>query len=124
MSGFQSDVFSTPTAASEPRGITSGPDGAIWFTEQKGNKIGRITTGQLPGPAGPAGALGPPGPTGAQGPLGQAGTPGPAGTPGAAAPIGLVAFQAAVSRSAVTGICAERAHRAAWVAPAQSCPST
>ena len=27
-----------------PRGITAGPDGALWFTESVGNKIGRITT--------------------------------------------------------------------------------
>ena len=25
-------------------GITAGPDGALWFTEYWGNKIGRITT--------------------------------------------------------------------------------
>jgi streptogramin lyase len=30
--------------ASEPIGITAGPDGALWFTEQATNKIGRITT--------------------------------------------------------------------------------
>jgi virginiamycin B lyase len=28
-----------------PYGITSGPDGNLWFTEAGGNKIGRITTG-------------------------------------------------------------------------------
>ena len=28
-----------------PRGITTGPDGNIWFTEESGNKIGRITPG-------------------------------------------------------------------------------
>jgi virginiamycin B lyase len=28
--------------------ITSGPDGNLWFTEQDGNRIGRITpTGQI-----------------------------------------------------------------------------
>ena len=27
-----------------PEGIAAGPDGALWFTEQNGNKIGRITT--------------------------------------------------------------------------------
>src|SRR5260370_26054653 len=32
-----------PTAASGPHGITSGPDGNIWFTESSANKIGRIT---------------------------------------------------------------------------------
>jgi virginiamycin B lyase len=25
--------------------IVAGPDGALWFTESAGNKIGRITTG-------------------------------------------------------------------------------
>jgi streptogramin lyase len=37
--------FPVPTAASEPLGITAGPDGAVWFTENSGNRIGRITTG-------------------------------------------------------------------------------
>src|SRR5260370_1150459 len=31
-----------------PGGITAGPDGALWFTELNGNRIGRITpAGQL-----------------------------------------------------------------------------
>ena len=34
-----------PTAGSQPRGIVAAPDGAIWFAEGQGNKIGRITTG-------------------------------------------------------------------------------
>src|SRR6202158_4295978 len=29
---------------SQPLGITSGPDGNLWFTESSSNKIGRITT--------------------------------------------------------------------------------
>ncbi len=33
-----------PTSDSQPLGITAGPDGALWFTEVRGNKIGRITT--------------------------------------------------------------------------------
>ena len=33
-----------PTASSRPEGITSGPDGNLWFTEEGGGKIGRITT--------------------------------------------------------------------------------
>jgi len=37
--------FPIPTAASNPRGITAGPDGALWFTESSGNKIGRLTAG-------------------------------------------------------------------------------
>ena len=32
------------TAGSEPWGITAGPDGNLWFTEQGGDRIGRITT--------------------------------------------------------------------------------
>jgi virginiamycin B lyase len=38
------DEFLVPTPASQPAGITVGPDGAIWFTEENGHKIGRITT--------------------------------------------------------------------------------
>ncbi|MBK9965851.1 MAG: hypothetical protein IPP07_13485 [Holophagales bacterium] len=36
--------FPIPTAGSLPYGLTSGPDGAIWFTEWASNKVGRITT--------------------------------------------------------------------------------
>jgi virginiamycin B lyase len=36
--------YAVPTAKSQPYGITSGPDKAIWFTEQIASKIGRITT--------------------------------------------------------------------------------
>ena len=32
-----------PGLGSEPDGIAAGPDGAIWFTEAIGNKIGRIS---------------------------------------------------------------------------------
>ena len=35
--------FPVPTALSGPNDITAGPDGALWFTESAGNKIGRIT---------------------------------------------------------------------------------
>ena len=35
--------FPIPTANSSPGGITTGPDGAGWFTENNG-KIGRVTT--------------------------------------------------------------------------------
>ena len=64
--------FPIPTPGSQPNGITAGPDGALWFTETAGSKIGRITTtGAItefpvptPGPlslggitAGPDGAL-------------------------------------------------------------------
>lgn len=39
--------FTVPTASSDPSGIATGSDGAIWFTESSaaGNKIGRMTTG-------------------------------------------------------------------------------
>ena len=36
--------FVVPTPNSQPAGITVGSDGAIWFTEENGHKIGRITT--------------------------------------------------------------------------------
>ncbi len=36
--------FEVPTSGSEPLGIRAGPDGALWFTENLGNKIGRMTT--------------------------------------------------------------------------------
>jgi virginiamycin B lyase len=35
--------FPTPRVDSGPIGITAGPDGALWFTENGGNEIGRIT---------------------------------------------------------------------------------
>jgi streptogramin lyase len=34
--------FIIPTAGAQPRGITAGPDGNVWFTEFVGNRIGRI----------------------------------------------------------------------------------
>src|SRR2546423_650193 len=33
-----------PPSASQPDGITPGPDGNLWFVETQGNKVGRITT--------------------------------------------------------------------------------
>ena len=36
--------FPIPTANSVPAGITTGPDGALWFTEYSGDNIGRVTT--------------------------------------------------------------------------------
>jgi virginiamycin B lyase len=43
---FAITEFPVPTPASQPAGITVGPDGALWFTEEapSANKIGRITT--------------------------------------------------------------------------------
>ena len=38
----QISEYPTPTSASQPWGITTGPDGAVWFTEEAANKIGRI----------------------------------------------------------------------------------
>ena len=37
-------AYAVPTSNAQPFGITTGPDGALWFTEQIGNKIGRIST--------------------------------------------------------------------------------
>ena len=31
-----------PTSNSDPFGITAGPDGNVWFTENLGNKIGEV----------------------------------------------------------------------------------
>jgi virginiamycin B lyase len=36
--------FAVPTANSAPVDIVAGPDGALWFSEGLGNKIGRVTT--------------------------------------------------------------------------------
>jgi virginiamycin B lyase len=36
--------FPTTTPSAVPDGITLGPDGALWFTEEGANQIGRITT--------------------------------------------------------------------------------
>jgi streptogramin lyase len=35
--------FPVPTSGSAPDSITAGPDGNLWFTEENGNQIGRIT---------------------------------------------------------------------------------
>ncbi len=34
--------FTVPTSNSQPQGIASGPDGALWFTESGASKIGRL----------------------------------------------------------------------------------
>ena len=36
--------FPLPNARAEPWGIAAGPDGNLWFTEFRANRIGRITT--------------------------------------------------------------------------------
>jgi virginiamycin B lyase len=42
--GSFTNKFATPTPSSDPSDITEGPDGALWFTEYCGNKVGRIVT--------------------------------------------------------------------------------
>lgn len=37
-----------PTAAATPLGITTGPDGNLWFAEFDGNKIGKVVPGTFP----------------------------------------------------------------------------
>jgi len=36
--------YPIPTTSSFPGGIGAGPDGALWFTEEEANRIGRIST--------------------------------------------------------------------------------
>ena len=36
--------FPVPTASSIPAGITTGPDGTLWFVERSGNKVARMNT--------------------------------------------------------------------------------
>jgi virginiamycin B lyase len=36
--------YTIPTATGDPKGIAPGPDGALWFVEYFGQKIGRVTT--------------------------------------------------------------------------------
>src|SRR6266568_664231 len=38
--------FAVPTSGSQPHGITAGSDGNLWFTEPGANKIGRIAPGK------------------------------------------------------------------------------
>jgi virginiamycin B lyase len=48
VTGFERRVVieecSLPDGTSGPYGIATGPDGAVWFTEMHGIRIGRITT--------------------------------------------------------------------------------
>jgi streptogramin lyase len=37
--------FPLPTATARPYGIVAGPNGALWFTESAGNKIGELSPG-------------------------------------------------------------------------------
>src|SRR5262249_43425841 len=41
--GSPSGITGFP-ANSNPQGITSGPDGNLWFTQQAAKQVGRITT--------------------------------------------------------------------------------
>jgi virginiamycin B lyase len=43
-SQFSFSQYAVPTAGSGLSAIVAGPDGALWFCESLGNKIGRITT--------------------------------------------------------------------------------
>jgi hypothetical protein len=40
--------FPLPTASSFPFGIAAGPDSNLWFTEYRGNSIGRVEVGSSP----------------------------------------------------------------------------
>jgi hypothetical protein len=40
--------FASPTAGSSPSGIALGRDGNLWFTEEVGNRIGRLVLRQDP----------------------------------------------------------------------------
>jgi streptogramin lyase len=44
LTGQSLTEFPIPTEHPQPYAITAGPDGALWFTENLANKIGRITT--------------------------------------------------------------------------------
>lgn len=37
------NAYAVPTPNSFPLGITAGPDGALWFTENSGNNVARLT---------------------------------------------------------------------------------
>src|SRR5262245_44111319 len=54
--------FTVPTADSQPWNIATGPDGNLWFTEFKGNNLGRITPdgvfGEAPIPTANSGPVG------------------------------------------------------------------
>jgi virginiamycin B lyase len=36
-------LFPLSTAFTDTKSITTGPDGNLWFTEQRANQVGRIT---------------------------------------------------------------------------------
>ncbi len=43
--GVEITEYPIPTPNGHPEMIVRGPDGALWFTEYDGNKIGRISSG-------------------------------------------------------------------------------
>jgi virginiamycin B lyase len=43
LSGELAAVYPLPAPESRPLRLAAGPDGAVWFTQQWGNRIGRIT---------------------------------------------------------------------------------
>jgi virginiamycin B lyase len=51
--GTITNHFPTPTPLSDPADITEGPDGALWFSEFCGDKIGRVVTGSSAPPPPP-----------------------------------------------------------------------
>ena len=90
-SQFAFSEFAIPTADSGPFGIVTGPDSALWFTENYADKIGRVSTSGMIGEyavptagAAPNGiATGPEGPSGSPRAKGikLAGSPRPASSP-------------------------------------------
>ena len=40
-----------PNTASDPRGITTGPDGNLWFAEFGGDRVAKVEVTFLPGQA-------------------------------------------------------------------------
>ena len=47
--------FPLPTPGSQPGGLAQGPDGAVWFAEFSGNKVGRLDVKSVGKPAAPGG---------------------------------------------------------------------
>ena len=45
--------FAGSRQLAQPKGVVSGPDGAIWFVEKLGNSIGRALTKARPSPTYP-----------------------------------------------------------------------
>jgi hypothetical protein len=91
-------MFAGPSP-SRGGGITTGPDGNLWYLESNANKIVKAVIGcncgggpGIPGPQGPPGPQGVPGPQGAAGPQGAPGATGPQGPIGPQGPAGPTAL--------------------------------